>query len=325
MNDALLRKYTGLTMVRSHSPWGGQEIPVYQYKVESVQDVDVTMLRVWFLPRGQEQWAAMTFTPNYLRYLEIVVAGEVVYDTRQDIPVDEQRWQEAAAEEEARRLEQARKQAEAEQERALRPECRQPVGVGDLASLMTLRTEVLKRNPKRCPKWAFRLAEDLVVQVQPRPTLAEWTRSRPQPLFLGVAVFNEGGVGPRVFDAAAKKDTPGRRVKFEIVPDGEALGLKLTGSWVGTSKDLLAFRDRLGRLIQDRLKRLKPDIMLCPQCLCCGKTLTDPASQARWIGPECAGQGGLDTAGLDRDVMTLLGVLDYVGEVQSRARARREE
>src|SRR5262249_31759974 len=151
-----------------------------------------------------------------------------------------------------------------------------------------------------CPKWAFRLAKDLVIQVQPRPTLAEWAKTRPQPLFLGVAVHNEDGVGSRVFDATAKKNTPARRVKFEIVPAGEALDLRLTGSWVGTSKGLVACRARLGRLLQDRLDRVTPEIMLYPQCLCCGKVLTDPASQARWIGPECAGQGRLAIAGVDR-------------------------
>ena len=32
-------------------------------------------------------------------------------------------------------------------------------------------------------------------------------------------------------------------------------------------------------------------------CLCCGKALTDPASMARFVGPECAGTSSLD-AGL---------------------------
>jgi Family of unknown function (DUF6011) len=32
-----------------------------------------------------------------------------------------------------------------------------------------------------------------------------------------------------------------------------------------------------------------PEKMLCPNCLLCGKALTDPVSMARFIGPECAG------------------------------------
>jgi hypothetical protein len=34
--------------------------------------------------------------------------------------------------------------------------------------------------------------------------------------------------------------------------------------------------------------------MLCHACLCCGKGLTDPASMARWIGPECWGSASIN-------------------------------
>jgi hypothetical protein len=49
---------------------------------------------------------------------------------------------------------------------------------------------------------------------------------------------------------------------------------------------LSAFRDGF-------FDRLTPKAMLSPQCLVCGKGLTDPASMARWIGPECAGTSSL--------------------------------
>jgi hypothetical protein len=39
--------------------------------------------------------------------------------------------------------------------------------------------------------------------------------------------------------------------------------------------------------------QLTVDAMLSPQCLICGKELTDPASMARFIGPECAGTSSL--------------------------------
>jgi hypothetical protein len=38
-----------------------------------------------------------------------------------------------------------------------------------------------------------------------------------------------------------------------------------------------------------RFDVLRPDLMLGSHCLICGKSLTDPVSQARHIGPECAG------------------------------------
>ena len=36
-----------------------------------------------------------------------------------------------------------------------------------------------------------------------------------------------------------------------------------------------------------------PAEMLSPNCVICGKGLTDPASMARWIGPECASTSSL--------------------------------
>ena len=36
-----------------------------------------------------------------------------------------------------------------------------------------------------------------------------------------------------------------------------------------------------------------PPKMLSHHCMICGKGLTDPASMARWIGPECAGTSTL--------------------------------
>jgi hypothetical protein len=43
-----------------------------------------------------------------------------------------------------------------------------------------------------------------------------------------------------------------------------------------------------------RLNRLTPALMFQANCLLCGKSLTDPVSMARWIGPECAHTHSLD-------------------------------
>jgi hypothetical protein len=53
---------------------------------------------------------------------------------------------------------------------------------------------------------------------------------------------------------------------------------------------------RLAELLP-KLEVIKAEQMFSAHCLMCGKALTDPASMARWIGPECAGTSSLD-AGL---------------------------
>jgi hypothetical protein len=40
-------------------------------------------------------------------------------------------------------------------------------------------------------------------------------------------------------------------------------------------------------------EELPKQAILVPQCLVCGRALTDPASMARQIGPECAGSASL--------------------------------
>jgi hypothetical protein len=187
--------------------------------------------------------------------------------------------------------------------------------VAPLPWLVALRDEVMRRNPKRCPKWGFNLAPDLdvpdlVVQLQPRPTLAEWPRRHAQPLYLGVCLFDPKGVAKGVFhDGREKEDErPGRaRLKFELGDGGAAGWLFRPTRWKarrgdGSQRvDWLALRRRLLEEMPARLDKFAPDIMLSSHCLLCGKTLTDPASMARWIGPECASSGALTVPGLDRD------------------------
>jgi hypothetical protein len=183
--------------------------------------------------------------------------------------------------------------------------------------LVALRSEVLQRNPKRCPKWSFDLAvglavRDLVVQLQPKPTLTEWPRRHAQPLYLGVCVFDPGGVAKDVFrDGREKEDgRPGpARLKFELGDGGASGWVFRPTSWKarGGGGDqrgaLLAIRCRLLEEMPLRLNQFAPDIMLSAHCLICGKALTDPASMARWIGPECASSGALTVPGLDRDAV----------------------
>ena len=56
-----------------------------------------------------------------------------------------------------------------------------------------------------------------------------------------------------------------------------------------------AFRERvLAELRSGRLDDYDAALMFGANCLLCGKGLTDPASMARRIGPECAGTSSLD-------------------------------
>ena len=61
----------------------------------------------------------------------------------------------------------------------------EPHPIAPIAALAELRAHVLRRSTKRCPKWKFRLAPDLIVQLQPRPVclLFGWpakAQGRPQ-------------------------------------------------------------------------------------------------------------------------------------------------
>jgi hypothetical protein len=53
-------------------------------------------------------------------------------------------------------------------------------------------------------------------------------------------------------------------------------------------------RQVIGALHPEHFAHLSSDLMLSHACLCCGKGLTDPASMARWIGPECWGSASIN-------------------------------
>jgi hypothetical protein len=180
------------------------------------------------------------------------------------------------------------------------------VPVAGLRQLLAgLRDEVLRRDPRRCPKWGFRLAADLAVQLQPRPLLVGWRSTRPQPLFLGTAAQAEGGVGGDVFRQPRKKflarDGVSRSwLTFEVLDHNPEWRFCATGGCSAyVPHGAYALRHRLLAEMPARLRVFTPQLMLRPACLCCGRPLTDPASIARWIGPECADDGSLTVPGLD--------------------------
>jgi hypothetical protein len=153
--------------------------------------------------------------------------------------------------------------------------------------LRELREEVLKHSHRRMPKWRFRLSADAVMQVQSKPTDC-----------LSIVRFD--GLAVKAIDGACS-------VMLDRIPTGEiwwrqkldlhgydnnkwflsfigclwTYGAPLEGKQALQDAVLSAFRDGF-------FDRPTPKAMLSPQCLICGKGLTDPASMARGIGPECA-------------------------------------
>jgi hypothetical protein len=153
--------------------------------------------------------------------------------------------------------------------------------------LASLRDAVLMRSEKRMPKWKFRVADDIVTQIQPKP--AKRTRDNP--------------CGQHWFDCHAVVNKQADRSMLETRrPFGWRVEYRLviqTGWWfkvdgIGCPSGLndteaRIVRQRLIDVLPIALIELRPSLMLKPACLCCGKQLTDPVSMARWIGPECAG------------------------------------
>jgi hypothetical protein len=173
--------------------------------------------------------------------------------------------------------------------------------------LRDLREECLQRSEKRMPKWKFRLAEDLVMQLQPKPTYLPTQRQIESGVQPKIIQFN--GLAVQVETGTATADMLERspnfsatawwRRTFEIFAYRDQAEWQLQlGRWMCSlhgSSEIPAFDARLTPMLTDGVffANLSPDRMLGHHCLICGKGLTDPASMARWIGPECAGTSSL--------------------------------
>jgi hypothetical protein len=169
-------------------------------------------------------------------------------------------------------------------------------------ALEELRRLVLEINPRRCPKWAFRLADNFLVQLQPRPCLLAPAGQTQEVLrFEGAAVAStEPVVAKTLLDSFKTLPRGSDHVKltfFLRAVEGE-------DSWTFKAKGvqwrrkhpaevLLHFKGRLLREVPTVLSGLSPEKLLRPACMVCGKALTDPASLARMTGPECWGSSGL--------------------------------
>jgi hypothetical protein len=173
-------------------------------------------------------------------------------------------------------------------------------------TLVTLRDTVLAIRPDRCPKWRFRFAEDMVLQLQPQPEHIH----HDEYLFVGTVMQGQGitkahfatkrsarstgftVIGFGIKDGACPDYTwkQGRSVTSELFPGKWRLRLTMS---TGLPNPLAVLKDQLV-VSFPRLNHLDPVLMFQANCLLCGKPLTDPVSMARWIGPECAHTHTLD-------------------------------
>ena len=176
----------------------------------------------------------------------------------------------------------------AKQKREAALEFWRAVPLAPIPMLQQLNTWVIQQNEKRLPKWKFRFAPDLAVQIQPKLTRAYAL------LFEGKAIMAEA-VSVQMF--TEPKTLRGIRywsLSFQLrCREGEtAWEFKPTSrehSCGGSHAEIIPLRRVLDMLTPQRFAEFTPDLMLSPHCLCCGKGLTDPVSMARWIGPECWG------------------------------------
>jgi hypothetical protein len=176
-----------------------------------------------------------------------------------------------------------------------------PIPLKPIAGLAELRAVVVEHNEKRMPKWKFRLADDLVLQIQPQLS-AKFCD------FQGKAVQCESA-DKEVFAPHAQRRMGQTNQAFTIYTNIPGHWTRLDyaglvpGQWVfkpgrigwlkGSEPDYGLCR-RLVQIFDDGFfDSFNPSMVLSHHCMLCGKPLTDPASMARMIGPECYGSGSL--------------------------------
>jgi hypothetical protein len=170
----------------------------------------------------------------------------------------------------------------------------QPVVIEPVAGLGSLRDTVLTINPKRCPKWRFRLGEDMVMQLQP----CRETSPSHRVLFKGMAIEGSG-ITREHFESERSRGRDLTVLGFDI-KDGAWFMPPAPDRWVVRvsraplpAERGLALKVRLIDVLP-QLNQLTQALMFSPACLICGKRLTDPVSMARCIGPECSHNYTLD-------------------------------
>jgi Family of unknown function (DUF6011) len=165
-----------------------------------------------------------------------------------------------------------------------------PQDIPPIPLLRELNDWVIKQNEKRLPKWKFRFAGDLAIQVHSRLTRAH------DLLLECVALQTENVSAGHFLKPATLRGLRYWRLGFKLsaeTPDAAEWKFQPTSGARARDCPRTGYVDLRHRVVAalhpDRFAELHPDRMLSPNCLCCGKGLTDPVSMARWIGPECFG------------------------------------
>ena len=170
-----------------------------------------------------------------------------------------------------------------------------PIQLPEIPFLQSLYDAVLSRSEKRMPKWKFRLAADVVVEIQPKLT-------RTGRLFHWQALKCEGA-NEKMFAEPRTKVRPYLMVSgtLRTAVDDAGYTLKAHGARWSHGGNLNmggALREQIVAAFREgRFDRFTPS-MLGTHCLLCGKGLTDPVSMARLIGPECFGSASVNIPGL---------------------------
>jgi hypothetical protein len=193
-------------------------------------------------------------------------------------------WEEQLARSRALRAEElARREAEHAERRARSRAVWASVPLPVVPLFQDLRTLAIAgpTPPRRMPKWRFVVASDLALQLQPKDSR--------RCLFEGIALTGDR-ITRESFDV---RDLTVASLKFwiEAAPDG-AWTFHPRAFWTGSPSlvhDSPAWKQRALTALDPALyAELDSLRLITDACLCCGKALIDPVSQARRIGPECA-------------------------------------
>jgi hypothetical protein len=120
-------------------------------------------------------------------------------------------------------------------------------------------------------------------------------------IHVGVAVMMEGVTSEALKQTPRRRCPPWWQIKFEIYTHDPNTNTnwvldRTGGGWQGgidRAGVFTLFARFVAALRGSYFTASMPPRLLSHHCMICGKGLTDPASMARWIGPECAGTSTL--------------------------------
>lgn len=163
--------------------------------------------------------------------------------------------------------------------------------------LAELRLAVLERSVKRMPKWRFRLSDNTIVLIQPKPRgLVKNMRAAGEVDHFEGVIVRCDNPGVEDFTKPKYRDVYWNRVSFVMWTGPDFWQIKATAyrySRISTNDREAIMADLIKATRFGLFDEIGPKLMLGNFCLVCGKGLTDPASMARFIGPECAGTSSL--------------------------------